>query len=64
MPLLAYVFTAPACAGRGHARRLIESAMRALGEQGYDRLSLAVTETNPRARRLYESLGFTDVPSG
>lgn len=58
VPLLAYVFTAPSHAGRGLGRRLIEAAMHALGAQGHALLSLAVTEDNVRARRLYESLGF------
>jgi GNAT superfamily N-acetyltransferase len=57
-PLLAYVFTAPSHTGRGLARRLVEAVMRALGEQGHVQLSLAVTERNLRARRLYESMGF------
>jgi GNAT superfamily N-acetyltransferase len=57
-PLLAYLFTAPAYAGQGIARRLVEAVMGALGEQGHTRLSLAVTEANERARRLYASLGF------
>jgi ribosomal protein S18 acetylase RimI-like enzyme len=39
-------------------RRLVEAVMRALTEQGHSRLSLAVTEHNTRARRLYDSLGF------
>ncbi|MDR8409432.1 GNAT family N-acetyltransferase [Nonomuraea sp. 3-1Str] len=59
VPLLAYVFTAPSHAGEGLGRRLIEAAMHALGEQGYRLLSLAVTEANVRARRLYASMGFT-----
>jgi GNAT superfamily N-acetyltransferase len=59
-PLLAYLFTAPAHAGRGLGRRLIEAAMHALGEQGYAMSSLAVTEHNLRARCLYESMGFTE----
>lgn len=58
-PLLAYVFTAPGHAGRGLARQLIEAAMHALGERGHPTLSLAVTEHNLRARRLYDSMGFT-----
>ena len=58
-PLLAFVFTAPSHVGQGLGRRLIEAAMHALGEQGYPMLSLAVTEDNVRARRLYESIGFT-----
>lgn len=59
VPLLAYVFTAPSHTGRGLGRALIEATMHALGEQGHPLLSLAVTEHNSRARRLYESLGFT-----
>ncbi|NJP96676.1 GNAT family N-acetyltransferase [Nonomuraea sp. FMUSA5-5] len=58
VPLLAYVFTAPPHTGRGLGRRLIEAAMHALGAQGHGWLSLAVTQDNVRARRLYESLGF------
>jgi GNAT superfamily N-acetyltransferase len=58
-PLLAFIFTAPSRAGRGLGRRLIEAVMHALGEQGHSMLSLAVTRDNVRARRLYESMGFT-----
>ncbi|MCO5998887.1 GNAT family N-acetyltransferase [Actinoallomurus rhizosphaericola] len=60
-PLLAFVFTASSHTGRGLARRLIRAAMGALAELGYDRLSLAVTEDNARARTLYESMGFAPV---
>jgi GNAT superfamily N-acetyltransferase len=63
-PLLAFVFTASSHTGRGLARRLIQAAMGALAEQGYDRLSLAVTGQNTRARALYESMGFIEVPIG
>ncbi len=63
LPLLAYAFTAPSYTGRGLGRRLIEAAMHALGECGHERLTLAVTAHNVRARRLYESLGFTEVPA-
>jgi GNAT superfamily N-acetyltransferase len=59
VPLLAYVFTAPSHTGQGLGRRLIEAVMHALAEQGHPLLSLAVTEHNIRARRLYESIGFT-----
>jgi GNAT superfamily N-acetyltransferase len=62
VPLLAYVFTAPSHAGQGLGRRLIEAVMHTLGEQGHRVLSLAVTEDNVRARRLYESMGFTPHP--
>lgn len=60
-PLLAFVFTASSHTGRGLARRLIRATMGALAERGYDRLSLAVTEDNKRARALYESMGFAEV---
>lgn len=63
-PLLAYVFTAPAYTGRGLARRLIETAGHALARSGHDRMNLAVTDANQRARALYESMGFTEVPAG
>ncbi|WP_433174711.1 N-acetyltransferase family protein [Actinoallomurus sp. CA-150999] len=64
VPLLAFVFTASSHTGRGLARRLIEAVMGALVGQGYDRLSLAVTGQNTRARALYESMGFVEVPVG
>jgi GNAT superfamily N-acetyltransferase len=57
-PLLAFVFTAPSHTGQGLGRRLTEAAMHALGAQGHSLLSLAVTEDNVRARRLYGSMGF------
>ncbi|MCO6010330.1 GNAT family N-acetyltransferase [Actinoallomurus purpureus] len=63
VPLLAFLFTAPSHTGRGLARRLIHATMGALAERGYDRLSLAVTEQNTRARALYESMGFVEVPA-
>jgi GNAT superfamily N-acetyltransferase len=62
VPLLAYLFTVPARAGRGLGRRLVEAVMHALGEQDHSMLSLAVTEDNIRARRLYASMGFTPHP--
>jgi GNAT superfamily N-acetyltransferase len=57
-PLLAYVFTAPSHAGRGLARNLIRASMNTLAAHGHTRLNLAVTENNPRAWKLYESIGF------
>ncbi|MCP2335401.1 GNAT family N-acetyltransferase [Actinomadura rupiterrae] len=58
VPLLAYLFTSPEHTGRGLGRRLVAASMHALAAQGHQVLSLAVTEDNARAGRLYESLGF------
>lgn len=63
-PLLAYVFTAAGYTGRGLARRLIETAGDTLARRGHVRMNLAVTDANVRARRLYESMGFAEVPEG
>ncbi|TDD68029.1 GNAT family N-acetyltransferase [Actinomadura darangshiensis] len=61
LPLLAFLFTAPAHAGRGLGRGLVQAVMHALAEQGHDTLTLAVTRRNHRARRLYGHLGFVEV---
>lgn len=58
VPLLAYVFTSPSHLGQGLARRLVTASMHALAAEGHELLSLAVTEDNVRARRLYEAMGF------
>lgn len=56
--LLADVATDPAFAGRGYGRAVVSATVHALRESGEPRLRLAVTESNRRAVRLYESLGF------
>lgn len=61
LPLLAFLFTATAHAGQGLGRGLVLAVMHALGEQGHDTLTLAVTRRNRRARRLYDRLGFIEV---
>ncbi|MCP9953624.1 GNAT family N-acetyltransferase [Actinomadura madurae] len=61
LPLLAFLFTAPAHAGRGLGSGLVMATMHALAEQGHDTLTLAVTRRNRRARRLYDRLGFIEV---
>jgi GNAT superfamily N-acetyltransferase len=61
LPLLAFLFTATAHGGRGLGRGLVLAVMHALGEQGHDTLTLAVTRRNRRARRLYDHLGFIEV---
>ncbi|CND56539.1 putative acetyltransferase [Mycobacterium tuberculosis] len=61
-PLLAFLFTAPSHAGHGLGRGLVRAAMHVLAENGHRTLSLAVTRRNRRARRLYDHLGFVEVP--
>ena len=49
---------APGAQGTGVGRRLMAFAERWAGEQGYDRIGLAVFTTNQRAIRFYERLGY------
>ncbi len=60
-PLLAFLFTAPSHAGQGVGRTLVQAVMHALAPD-HTTLSLAVTRRNRRARRLYDHLGFVEVP--
>jgi ribosomal protein S18 acetylase RimI-like enzyme len=54
------VFVAPAYQGQGIAKRLMDAAIaHARTMPGLEQLRLIVGEANPGARRLYESLGFT-----
>ena len=49
----------PSRQGRGLGRRLVEAAQQEAVRRGARKLSLRVLSTNPAARRLYESCGFT-----
>jgi ribosomal protein S18 acetylase RimI-like enzyme len=49
---------AEAARGKGIGTSLIEQACAYAGRQGCSALTLEVVDTNPRARRLYERLGF------
>lgn len=60
-PLLAFAVTIPEHQGRGIGGWLIENAVARLDAAGIGELHLAVLPTNP-ARRLYERLGFEEVP--
>lgn len=61
-PLLAFSMTQPELTRRGLASRVIRSSARVLSALGYERLGLVVTRGNVPAERLYEKLGFEDVP--
>lgn len=49
----------PDARGRGVGRALITAAAAAIRRRGGVRVTLEVNDANPRARALYESLGFT-----
>lgn len=57
-PLVVFSMTRPDAQCRGLARFLLQRAIGALLDRGYDRLRLIVTEGNAPAQRLYASLGF------
>jgi GNAT superfamily N-acetyltransferase len=47
--------------GRGYGRQIMEAADDLAREMGGERLGLNVFGDNPRARGLYESLGFVEI---
>ena len=57
IPTILFIFTAPSHQGKGLAEALIRSAAHAADQQGYQRLQLFVTASNP-AVNLYHRLGF------
>jgi GNAT superfamily N-acetyltransferase len=61
-PLLAFSMTRPEAKRRGHAEALIRASARSLAGLGHGRVVLVVTAGNVAAERLYEKLGFQDIP--
>jgi ribosomal protein S18 acetylase RimI-like enzyme len=61
--MVAFSLTAPAWKRRGLARAGLLRVMERLRLSGRHAVDLAVTATNAPARRLYESLGFVEVPT-
>ncbi len=61
---LAELYVAPAERGHGLGRALMDAAMEAAREGHADRMDLGTSETDFVARRLYESLGFTNREGG
>lgn len=55
-PYLLSMYTEPAHRGKGHARRIVQAAIRWSRAQGYPRMTLHASEMG---RPLYEKLGFT-----
>jgi ribosomal protein S18 acetylase RimI-like enzyme len=57
---LAELYVTPARRGQGLGRKLMETALRAARDRGADTMDIGVDEPDLAARRLYESLGFTN----
>jgi ribosomal protein S18 acetylase RimI-like enzyme len=62
-PFLAVVMTHPGYKRQGIARKLLLRSCGALSGQGHVGLTLAVTNDNSPARRLYQRLGFVTLPA-
>jgi ribosomal protein S18 acetylase RimI-like enzyme len=61
---LAELYVVPARRGQGLGRALMEAALREAKRCGADTMDIGVAETDVAARRLYESLGFTNRGGG
>jgi len=61
---LAELYVAPARRGQGVGRALMEAAMREARLRGADTMDIGVDEPDLVARRLYESIGFTNRAGG
>lgn len=57
---LAELYVAPALRGQGLGRALMEGALREARGRGADSMDIGVDEPDLVARRLYESLGFSN----
>jgi ribosomal protein S18 acetylase RimI-like enzyme len=57
---LAELYVIPARRGQGLGRALMEAALREARHRGADTMDIGVDEPDLAARRLYESLGFTN----
>jgi ribosomal protein S18 acetylase RimI-like enzyme len=54
------LYVVPQLRGRGVGRALLEAAIELARERGADGIDLNTGETDTAARRLYESIGFTN----
>jgi ribosomal protein S18 acetylase RimI-like enzyme len=57
---LAELYVTPARRGQGLGRALMQAAIREASDRGADTMDIGVDEPDLAARRLYESLGFTN----
>src|ERR1700722_337973 len=61
---LAELYVAPASRGQGLGRALMQAALGEARLRGADSMDIGVDEPDAAARRLYESLGFTNRVDG
>jgi GNAT superfamily N-acetyltransferase len=61
---LAELYITPARRGQGLGRALMEAVLRAARDRGADTMDIGVDEPDLAARRLYESLGFSNRSGG
>lgn len=61
---LAELYVVPDRRGQGLGRALMEATLRTARNRGADTMDIGVDEPDLPARRLYESLGFTNHTSG
>jgi ribosomal protein S18 acetylase RimI-like enzyme len=61
---LAELYVAPERRGQGLGRALMEAAMELARREGADYMDLGTSEDDIAARRLYESLGFSNREGG
>lgn len=61
---LAELYVVPARRGQGLGRALMEAAIETARERGADTMDIGVDEPDTAARRLYESLGFSNRDDG
>jgi GNAT superfamily N-acetyltransferase len=61
---LAELYVTPARRGGGLGRALMHAALREARAEGADTMEIGVDEPDLAARRLYESLGFTNRTGG
>ena len=57
---LAELYVTPARRGQGLGRGLMETALREARDRGADSMDIGVDEPDLAARKLYESLGFSN----
>jgi ribosomal protein S18 acetylase RimI-like enzyme len=61
---LAELYVTPARRGQGLGRELMNAVLREARGRGADTMDIGVDEPDVAARRLYESLGFTNKSGG